>query len=159
MSKQWQGWRCVPSRCTQTESPHISYVYSHTSLPTYIYIHICTISQRSYRSTEHPHEHRVHQHPPSLSGWTGWRSSDEKYIPICTMWVPPAAAFTQLAQCWDPVIKIFRVMPVPKLRCKQDHISKSIEWILFNSKCERERECVKDRKEVEGDKGSDRQIK
>lgn len=31
-------------------------------------------------------------------------------------------------------------MPLPKLRCKWDHMQKSIVWILFNSKCGIERE-------------------
>lgn len=121
-------------------------VYTHRAhrYPPYAVIHSYLHTNiHMYISTEHPHENRVHQQPPSLSGWTGWRSNDEKYISIYTMWiVHPAASFTWPAQSWDPVIKILRVIPLPEFRCKQDYMPKSIVSILFNSKCERERECV-----------------
>lgn len=44
-----------------------------------------------------------------------------------------------LRNYYDLVIKIFRAMPLPKLRCKGDHVPASIVWILFNSNCEVER--------------------
>lgn len=45
----------------------------------------------------------------------------------------------------DLVIKINREISLPKLRCKQGHMPKSIVWIIFNSKCEGESKRERDK--------------
>lgn len=45
--------------------------------------------------------------------------------------------------CCSPVFKVIR-MPLPELRCKRDHMPKSIVWVLFDSNYEREKEIERE---------------
>lgn len=53
--------------------------------------------------------------------------------------------------CQDSVIKITREKPLPELRCRRDHILRSIVQIIIYSKCDVERERERNREKKEKD--------